>query len=543
MPAFYRLPAELLTMITQYVTAEKKWVIEGKALRLTHPHFANLDYLNAHLFYNINFHATPEGLDRLKAHPQALKPFVRKVTFLPSEYGTDMTFFHFRRIVIKQCAFYCPTDCTITDHSTRRGVESIMHLESAWAKDPLFSPEELLASYQEYRKQAQAAQALLANGSLQVWTDAIRQFPNVKAFEYGKRKEHGPTCSTLGPLPYTPELDSDEESENRKSAHDLPTIPHPYYRFRCVHVPRERVCRILPDHPHDAEEFDLYDDEIEAYHPSSVCALNAIRTQAGLIEPISACIKAADLQPETLIFSSALTTFERESPLPPALQNLDLSRLSSLEWRAQLFEDGTHYRAPTDELNIFLTALLQQCHLSLQTLHIVAENSGEHGIGWDSSPLWPFKQIKQVTLPNLRQLHLKGSVNARNLALWISSLPRLQNVTVLCGVDAAENGLWNWRFALDAMRIHPSLLQVRLELASLWLLDMSKLVVAIRTCTRNATKPTEREVRMSFGDRWRNKYDLGKEGNSLCRWLEGEECEWDPRLDTFFPVRDALPWE
>lgn len=173
----------------------------------------------------------------------------------------------------------------------------------------------------------------------------------------------------------------------------------------------------------------------------------------------------------------------------------------------------------------------------------MAENSGEHGIWWDSSPLWPSKEIKQVTLPNLRQLHLKGSVNARNLALWISSLPRLQNVTVLYGVDAAENGLWNWRFALDAMRIHPSLLQVRLELASLWLLDMSKLAVAIRTFTRNATKPVEREVRMSFGDRWRNKYDLGRQGNSLCRWLEGEECEWDSRLDTFFPVRDALPWE
>jgi hypothetical protein len=105
MSAFYRLPVELLTIIAQCVTEEKEWFKEGKALRLAHPHFANLEYLNVHLFHNINFHATPEGIDRLKVHPQALKSFVRKVTFLPSEYGTDMTLFHFRRIIIKHATW------------------------------------------------------------------------------------------------------------------------------------------------------------------------------------------------------------------------------------------------------------------------------------------------------------------------------------------------------------------------------------------------------------------------------------------------------
>lgn len=200
MSAFYQLPAELLTIIAQYVAGEKIWFKEGKALRLTHSHFANLDYINAQLFHNINFHATPEGIDRLKAHPQALKSLVRKITFIPSEYGTNITFFHFRRIVIKQCAFYCPADCRLSDHSTRRGVQSIEHLESAWAKDPLFSPEELLASYHEYHKQAQAARALLADGSLQVWTNAIKQLPNVKAFEYGKQNDHWPRCGAFGAL-------------------------------------------------------------------------------------------------------------------------------------------------------------------------------------------------------------------------------------------------------------------------------------------------------------------------------------------------------
>ena len=217
--------------------------------------------------------------------------------------------------------------------------------------------------------------------------------------------------------------------------------------------------------------------------------------------------------------------------------------MSSLEWRAQLFEDGTHYQTDAHELNRFLMALLHQCHLILQNLRIVTENSGEHGVGTDSSPVWPPKEIRQLPLPQLRQLQLKGAVNPRNLALWISSLTRLETLTLRHGAYAAADGLWNWRLALDAIRSHPSLLQVQLELASLWLLDRSRLVVAIGTFTRNATKPIKREVRMSFGDRWKHKYELEKEGNSLCRWLEGEECEWDPRLDTFFPVRDPLPWE
>lgn len=81
---------------------EKYWFKEGKVLRTAHPHFANLDYLNAHLFQNINFHASPKGINRLKAHPQALKSFVRKVIFLPSKYSTSITFFLYRKLVMEQ---------------------------------------------------------------------------------------------------------------------------------------------------------------------------------------------------------------------------------------------------------------------------------------------------------------------------------------------------------------------------------------------------------------------------------------------------------
>ena len=539
MSAFYRLPVELLTIVAQYVTAEKGWFQEGKALRLTHPRFANLDYLNSHLFHNISFHATPEGIDRLKSNSWVeLKTFVRRITFLPSEYSTGMTFFHFRRIVIKQCAFYCPADYGLIDHSTRWGPESIAHLESAWAKNPLFSPEELFASYQEYHKQAQAAQALLTDGSLQVWTDAIRQLTNVKTFDYGRHKEQGFRCEALGP-PRLFKRENHGESDKRRSSHDLILIPHMYEELPCVHTPRKPVCGIIPDHPHDEEDFGLYDEDLRPYHPESVCALNAIRTQAALIEPISACIHNAGVQPENLIISSALTIFEPEHPIPPNLKG-HLSGLRSFEWRARLFEDGTDWPKSPDELYIFLKALLHQCHLSLQSLRIVMWSAGWRGIGTDSPPTWPPKEIKHLPLPHLRQLDLKGGVNPRNLAPWISSLPRLENLTVNCGLDAPGGGFWDWRFALDAIRNHPSLLQVQLRLASEWPLERSCLVVAVHAFTRNSPR-TEREIEMSYSDRWVNKFDLEKEGDSLCRWLEGEECEWNLRLDTFFP--GGLPWE
>jgi hypothetical protein len=538
MSAFYRLPVELLTIIAKCVTEQEQWSTEAKALRLTHPHFANLDYLNAHLFHSVNFNATPEGIDRMKADPLAgLKPFVRKIIFLPSQYSTGMTYFHFRRIVIKQCSFYCPTDCRLTDHP-RRGGETEM--ESAWAKDPLFSPGELFASYQEYHRKAQAAQALLTNGSLQVWTNAIRQLPNVKTFEFGKHKERDPACETRSYSLRPSAQGSNAGPEERPSSHDLTAIPQLYEQVLCIHAPGMRDCKINPSHPHDEDgDLSYYGDESHSdtpYHSSSVCELNAIRTQATLIEPVSLCIKNAGAQPESIIFASTLTTFELECLLPPNLRSLTgLSSIRSLEWRTEVFKDGTRNQASPLEQNTFLLALLRECRLLLQNLRIVADIGNKRRPFLQRHTIWPPEQFSQLPLSNLRQLHLTGTLQPRTLTLWFKSMPCLEDLTLLHVSGPNTNGLKNWRFVLDAIRNHRSLLRVRLELANEWLLDKSKLTVAVRTSTRNSTSTsTERGVQMDFGDGWDNKYDLKKEGENLCRWLEGEEdCEWDPRLDIF----------
>lgn len=550
MSAFYRLPVEILTIIAQNVTKERKWFEEGKALRLTHPHFANLDHLNALLFHNISFHATPEGIDRLKAHPlAAVKSFVKKITFLPSAYHTGMTFFHFRRIIIKQCSWYCPADCDWIIHPKRSDGQTVTRLESEWARDPLFTSDEVYASFQEYRSQALAAQALLTDGSLRVWTDAIRQFANVKYFEYGKLKEHVRTFGMPVPLWDDPEADSDDDPPDPRPRSNVPMIPHLKESLHYGHIYAKRVCKIMANHPHDQpyfdndDEYDIYADSYnDPYHPASVCQLNDIRAQTGLIEPVAACIHAAGVRPEKLTLSSALSTFEPGSPLPPSLQSLDLSRLRSLEWRTGVYADGTHHEAPPRERNAFMMALLHKCHATLQELRIIPDETIGPGHVADPSRLkfWPPKEAKLLPLPNLRQLHLTGSVDPRRLAPWITSMPRLEKLTLQHDAGADEEGLMNWRLALDAIRKHTSFMQVRLELRHEWLLDGSKLVVAVRTFTRSESPRTrtrsKRKVRMSYGDGWNNQFDLEKEGNSLCRWLEGVECDWDPRLDVFFPL-------
>lgn len=402
MSAFYQLPVELLTSIAQSVFEETKSFQKGKTRRLAYPNFANLDYLNAILFHNVNFHATPEALDRLKARPlAALTSCIKQIAFLPSAYSIDMTFLHFRRIVIKQCLYYCSADYSLDEHSTRRGADSVVHLERIWVEEPLFSPEELLSSFQDYRRQALAAQALLTDGSLRVWTDTFRELPHVETFEYAKLQEHRreretPWISRDLTDPWEDsERYNNQPFEERKFSPELPSGQHLYA------LPGERVCRILPDHPHDHVHGRPRGEE---YHTLSLCRTNVKQMQIGLVEPASACINEAGAQPQKLILSSALATFEPlpGSPLPPNLQSLDLSRLRSLVWRTEVSRDEGDRKhwlfERIYERGWFVTALLRKCSHSLQELRIVLSNDqfeAENAY----RPYWPPPAAKQLELP------------------------------------------------------------------------------------------------------------------------------------------------
>jgi len=536
MPAFYRLPVGLLTIIAQCVTEEKEWFKEGKALRLTHPHFANLDYLNAHLFHNIDFHATPEGIDRLKSRSwTAIESFIRKITFLPSEYSTDMTFYHYRNIVMEQCEYYWIIERNLTDHPIRYGPELETDLDSKRWKEPSYAPGELFASFREYRRQALAAQAVLDDGSLQVWTDTIKQLPNVKTFEYGKLKKHSITCSNPGALP-RPWDDLTaigfKDLAMRNFFNDLssvPPLPHLRKGILCQHSPGEQYRRIHRDRsrePSDGVIFGLKYRDLAAFY--------AIRTQVGLIEPVSACINAAYAQPEKLLLLSTLAPFATNSPLPPDLRSLDLSRLRSLEWRTELFDDGSEFPSSGQERNRLIMALLRKCHLSIQDLRIIPETD-HNGLDHDREVLWPPAEAKFLPLPNLRRLHLTGSMAPRTLAPWIASMPLLETLSLLQGAEFDGPGCWNWRLVLDAIREHPSLLHVQFKIACEMFRD--KFFVAdLSVFTRNS-RQTKRAFQVGVGNGQIMKEELKDEGDSLCRWLEGDKCVWDPRLDQFFPLR------
>lgn len=97
------------------------------------------------------------------------------------------------------------------------------------------------------------------------------------------------------------------------------------------------------------------------------------------------------------------------------------------------------------------------------------------------------------------------------------------------------DGCRNWRVVLDAIRNHSSLLQMRLEVACN-ISDERFLVAALGTFTRKPDQ-TKRAFQVGSGDSWDLKFELEEECNNLCRWIELRECEWDSRLDHFFPLR------
>jgi hypothetical protein len=452
----------------------------------------------------------PEGIDRMRAHPLAnLKPLVKEITFVPSQHSTGMTLLHCRQIVMKQCSVDCPVNCRIDDHYRQREESTAMELESAWVKNPVFTPEELLDGYNEYHRQAQAAQALLTDGSLQVWIDTIKESSNVKTFGYGRFKRHG--------------------VRSRDSA---------FNDWR--HVFRERECKIHPDHPHD--------DNIpssEAHHRSSVCQGHAARTQAGLVESISACINRAGAKPDRLILSSAFTTFEPECPLPPNFRNLDFSHLRTLEWRAAVVIGDSYQETTAYERNAFLMALLQKCHTSLQELRTTVDNIDEEGPSDGQFPFWPPRKAAHLSLPDLRQLYLTGFVAPRHVASWIASMPRLITLNMWTHPGyMADYGCRNWRLVLDAIRKHSSLVQIGLEMACEMVDNGRNFMTRISMCTTKSGQ-NKCECEAWITDDYMNgfEYNVKVEEKSLSRWLEGEQ-EWDSDLlDDFFPFEDGAMYE
>lgn len=372
MSAFYRLPVELLTMIAECVIEEEKCFPEGKALRLTHPYFAHMGCLKAHLFHNVNFYATPEGLIRLKTClPTEVKPFIKQITFIPSTYSTGMNFFHFRRIVITQWAgsnnMHVPNW-----HGGNYGAL----LEDLWDMDPIFSRSEVFAGFQKYHSQALEAQALLTDGSLDVWTDMIREL-NVDTFRYGK-------------------VHDGESQDNLTTSRRYGSL--------------SGDCKINMLHPHDAN-----------YHEDSFCLLNYARSQAQLVEPALACISNARAHSKKFTLSSAIVITRPHFSLPPNLLNLDLTSLRSLTWEGNLIQDGFDSPAGDLDREEFLLALLQKCCQTLQELKLVL----------DAKRPWLHpRRLVEFQLPALRRLHLESDIYPIKYVRWLAAMPSLESLGI-----------------------------------------------------------------------------------------------------------------
>jgi hypothetical protein len=360
-----------------------------------------MDCLKTHIFHNIIFYAKARGLEWLQTRlTTGMKPIVEQITFLPSPYSISMNFFHFRQIIIKQWA-----DGNITRTRFSEPYEYGAFLEDQWEKDPLFSPSELFAGFQKYHSEAAAVQTLLAAGSLQVWTDAIEELPNVGAFGYGEE---------LGLYSRrTYEMSYSEYVRERPTSDDYAGLEFQHDLDRSQHMrPLLKVCQISPLHAHDLD----YDRE-------EVCLLNQTKTQARLVEPVSACIIEASARVERLVLSSALLASNQtpDYPLAPNLRLLDLTCLRSLEVQNHLIEDRCDLPATARQRNAFLIALLEKCSSSLQELKLVLGDLD------DLRETWPKKRVLALQLPALRRLHLEGFVHPKGLSRWIATMPCLED--------------------------------------------------------------------------------------------------------------------
>lgn len=263
----------------------------------------------------------------------------------------------------------------------------------------------MFVGFQEYHKQAVAAQTLLTDGSLRVWTETIKKFPRVETFKYGGLNLIGPTLEVSWSDFMS--IKADRDAGNRESQPDLLTTTSQYPRHPLG------ICTISPSHPHDE------------YHKQSICRLDQARMQARLVEPASTCINEAGACPKALILTSAIVALTPDAPLLPNLQALDFTRLRSLSWEKHLYEDETDLSARKNARNDFLLALLRKCSCSLQELTLVLSEEVRH---------WPPRSFGGLQLLALRKLRLEGPVHPRRLPLWVARLPSLETL-VLLGVS------------------------------------------------------------------------------------------------------------
>jgi hypothetical protein len=264
-------------------------------------------------------------------------------------------------------------------------------LEDQWEKVPLFSPDELFAGFQKYHSEAAAAEALLTDGSLHVWTDAIRELPNVGTFVYGEQLGlHSMRTHELSYSEYARQRPTSDDYAGLEFHHDLDSS-------RDMR-PLLKECQISPLHAHDLEN-----------HREDICLLNQAKTQARLVEPASACIIEAGVQLKRLVLSSVILPSNQEPtyPLTPNLRMLDLTSLRSLEVQNSLLEDQCDLPAMARQRNAFLIALLEKCSSSLQELKL------DLGDPDDLSKAWPTKRVVAVPLLALRRLHLEGYVHPK----------------------------------------------------------------------------------------------------------------------------------
>ncbi|KAH7007522.1 hypothetical protein EDB80DRAFT_893804 [Ilyonectria destructans] len=431
--AFYRLPNELLITIVKScegldnpVPARRKRWWHGsyrllETLRLTHPRFANLKFINTLLFTTIQLEPTRAGLRSLQRGDfSRVAEFVLRITFVtPPNWALSFEAFS---DIVSRLAVEAHAD-EIDEEEFRRSYwvfdkpeqERYVneHLGGEW---PL-SEAQLRDGFAAYSQEAAATKALLEGPDAQLkdaWVSLMRK---------------------LGSRPLYVRFINVDCGQMRR--------PDYYYDSPCNSDPKPPCS--LAAHEHTGEP------EVHCTRPAAVAG-------DSLFAMAMSCLAISGVSVGNMVIQHYMTgSFAWETIT--AWESLDLSSLKVFNFSPRILLG----EAPGENDSAFaplplLTAedvgqraseavhtVLDKSHNSLTCLRINVERPMR----------WPGRRVT-LDLPALRDVHImNGDVNAPLLRRWMAHMPQL-HLLEIADCQLFKGLPSEWIKVLDAIRDHPN---------------------------------------------------------------------------------------
>ncbi|KAF4974547.1 hypothetical protein FZEAL_8571 [Fusarium zealandicum] len=432
--AFYRLPTEILTMIVRDCIdeeAEKRArhcfrdsYSTLKALRVTHPRFADLSYINTILFSSIQLEPTLAGLASIqRSDVSRVAGYATAVTFITPP-GWALSFETFHDIVtvstlreLSKQFFKNPFDPYFPTHCFQKSRQDKFVNEYLAGQWPL-TETQLRDGYAAYMRDAEATRTLLeeSDGQLKTaWTGLLKKLGS----RLCKIRLVNHSCDDIRQVDY----------------YDSPSKPE-----------AEPPCRLGSHHHSTTAEADG-------------CEFANAKAGDRIFAMVMSCLATSGVAVRWLTIRNIMTCNFAQGSIS-GLDQMNLGSLEKLKFSSCILVDGdlstanidfTPLQSATEEkierrVSEGLHALLEKSSGSLQYLKV----EGHGAVTWPCHPA-------SFDMPALEHLDCAFvNINPQLMNNWMAHMPRLRHMSLGCCHLSKEQDYREWRHILDAIRDHPS---------------------------------------------------------------------------------------